>query len=84
MWPFYENCGSKDCTADFVAPVSVRSANQTSFHCSFTLNSSFTVAASNSSGEQGYNLNVNKTFIALAIGPLSTGLIKWHTNQGRN
>ena len=49
--------------------------------CLFHLNSTFSLAATNTSGELSYDLNTNSTFLNMATGPLTNSLLGYHGNN---
>lgn len=68
--------------SDFVSSYKVvMEDNSTS--CGFTMTSNFTMAASNTSGEVSYDLNVNETFIIMAVGPVKDSLMQYHDKKNK-
>merc|ERR1719209_434039 len=65
--------------SDFVLSYKVENGQNESLSCSFSMNSTFSVAKSNSSGEQRFDLNTNPTYIALALGPVKNGTLPYHS-----
>ena len=68
--------------SDFVSSYKVvMEDNSTS--CGFTMTSNFTMAASNTSGEVLYDLNMNETFIVMAVGPVKDSLMQYHDKKNK-
>jgi len=65
--------------SDFVLSYKVENGEDGSLSCLFSMNSTFSVAKSNASGEENFDLNINPTFIALALGPVKNGVLPYHS-----
>ena len=64
--------------SEFVLSYKVEKGQNKSLSCSFSMNSTFFVAKSNTSGEQKFDLNDTPTYIAAALGPVKNGSFDHH------
>jgi len=64
--------------SDFVLSYKAEAGDNSSLLCSFSMNSTFSVAESNKSGEQKFDLNANQIYIVLALGPVKDGAFTYH------
>ena len=69
--------------SDFVSSYKVASEDSTT-SCDFVMKSNFTVAENNKTAETEYDLNINTTYVIMAVGPVKDGVMQYHSAKNKS